>query len=333
MLVLSVLYLLLGTVVGFLGPRLSYRLQRNFEGKSSSSSFRTGTRAPVLLASRVDNILEWTAAQPLHEVAPRASVETVLLEVRSAEFWSAQYANYSALVDKVEASLRQEKRSIKDVLGVNTTLRILEIVEKADVLDPQSVNSFLKQTAFEELVGSVLYDAIFTFIESVDLLGNAINQLPIIGPMRMQINNALRKSLDLTLGRQIKSFLGQYNRVAIQKVVDYALSKENRSKFAGANKALVASLLSRPVSSYIPSIEDVGKLKLQAWTALVEGLGQNETASILDQLYKAFGDDKISDFVSVDALLDVSPTLRELLERNLNSLIASEQGRALIASL
>jgi hypothetical protein len=149
----------------------------------------------------------------------------------------------------------------------------------------------------------------------------------------MQINNALRKSLDLTLGRQIKAFLGQYNRVAIQKVVDYALSKENRSKFAGANKALVASLLSRPVSSYIPSIEEVGKLKLQAWTALVEGLGQNETASILDQLYKAFGDDKISDFVSVDALLDVSPTLRELLERNLNSLIASEQGRALIASL
>ena len=75
----------------------------------------------------------------------------------------------------------------------------------------------------------------------------------------------------------------------------------------------------------------MGKLKLRAWKALVEGLGQSETASILDQFYKAFGDDKISDFVSVDALLEVSPTLRELLETNLERLISSEQGRALIA--
>jgi len=291
----------------------------------------THQRVKAVGASGVDSILEWAVAQSVNEVAPRASADKVLLEVRSAEFWSAQNAKYSALVDKVEASLRQEKRSIKDVLGANTTQSLLEIVEKADVLDPQSVNAFLRQPAFEELLGTVLYDAIFTFIESVDLLGNAINQLPVIGPMRMQINNALKKSLDLTLGRQIKQFLVQYNRLAIQKVIDYALSKENRSKFAVANRSLVASLLSRPVSSYIPSTEDVGKLKLRAWKALVEGLGQSETASILDQFYKAFGDDKISDFVSVDALLEVSPTLRELLETNLERLISSEQGRALIA--
>ena len=53
-----------------------------------------------------------------------------------------------------------------------------------DVIDERSVRAFLQTPAVESVVGQLLYDAIIEFFDSVDLIGQFVNNLPLLGPMR-----------------------------------------------------------------------------------------------------------------------------------------------------
>lgn len=285
---------------------------------------------------RVDLLGQWASRESLNSIAPKEEVLAVVKELSfsaSNEFWSTQYKNYSTLYDKLDRQVREDDRPISDILGKNATASLLSLVDKADIFDAQSVNVFLKTPAFEEILSNVIYDAIFQFIEKADILGNIINTLPVIGPIRKTINDSLKKSLDQTLGKQIKVFLVDYNRVALQRIIDYISSKENRPKFRKANILLVTSLLSRTANSLLPSIADSGKLKDRIWEFVVNGIGEQETAALLDSLYEAVGEDRVGSFVDFEAVLRQSPSLRRMLEAALARLVASDEGKRLIETV
>lgn len=302
-----------------------------------ASPSRSQTRR-LNAGSLVDSVWSWSKVQTLEGVVPRAEASVVLKEVGANVDWKAQYVRYEKLFDRLDAQIRKEKRSIEVILGANTTRTLLGFAERIgpELLDPASVNAFLRQPAFEEIIGSVIYEAIFTFIERVDILGNIVNGLPIIGPIRKQINDQIKRSLDETLGRQIKGFLVDYNRVAIARIADFALSPSNRAKFGSANKALLTSLLRRPASSFLPSAAETLKLKTRLWDLLLDGLRSSEGGELLDQLYEAAGSEGggvgggVGELVDFDALLAAAPTLRGLLDRNFDRLLASEQGREMV---
>jgi hypothetical protein len=75
--------------------------------------------------------------------------------------------------------------------------------------NPELVTAVLRSEAVELLLGHVLYEGIVEFIQQVDVLGNVVNSLPVIGPIRVQIMTAARDQLDLLVGKQIASFLGE----------------------------------------------------------------------------------------------------------------------------
>ena len=283
---------------------------------------------------RLDSIVEWSQAQSLQDVAPRGAVDAVLGELKEAN-WKEQKARYSEIFDKAEKSLREESRSLESFLGPNATASVLSIAERVgpELLDPQSVSAYLKQPSFEEIIGSVLYDAIFTFLERVDILGNIVNTLPIIGPLRQTINKELKKTLDQTLGRQIKTFLVDYNRVAIQRIADFALSPGNRAKFGSTTRNVVANLLKRPVKSLLPAAADTQRLKEKAWSLLVDNIGSAGGSEVLDRLYAEFGSLALGDAVQVDDVLRQSPALYSLISSSLTRLVESEQGKALVRGL
>ena len=55
--------------------------------------------------------------------------------------------------------------------------------------------------AVNKLLAQVLYDGIYNFFQTIDVFGNIIGRLPIIGPIRNQIRDeAKRSSLDRTVG-------------------------------------------------------------------------------------------------------------------------------------
>ena len=315
------------SLVFLVSPCLAFHFQ--------ASPSRSQTRR-LNAGSLVDSVWSWSKVQTLEGVVPRAEASVVLKEVGANIDWKAQYVRYEKLFDRLDAQIRKEKRSIEVILGANTTRTLLGFAERIgpELLDPASVNAFLRQPAFEEIIGSVIYEAIFTFIERVDILGNIVNGLPIIGPIRKQINDQIKRSLDETLGRQIKGFLVDYNRVAIARIADFALSPSNRAKFGSANKALLTSLLRRPASSFLPAAAETLKLKTRLWELLLDGLRSSEGGELLDQLYEAAGGEGggvgVGELVDFDALLAAAPTLRGLLDRNFDRLLASEQGREMV---
>ena len=92
---------------------------------------------------------------------------------------------------------------------------------------------------------------IFEFIKQVDIIGNIVNNLPIIGPIRQQIMASFKTELDRTLGKQVKGFLGTYSRLATEQLVSLVLSEDNAAGFRSARRRLVEQILSRPVSSLV----------------------------------------------------------------------------------
>lgn len=49
------------------------------------------------------------------------------------------------------------------------------------------LKAFMRTKAVESLAGAILYTGIFEFVQRADILGNIVNQLPVIGPVRQQV--------------------------------------------------------------------------------------------------------------------------------------------------
>ena len=109
-------------------------------------------------------------------------------------------------MERAEKALREETRTLGELLGAEASEKVLKALENVSG-DADATRSFLRTPAVEKVVGSILYEGIFEFIKGVDLLGNIINGLPIIGPIRQQIDGG-EQGLDQSLGNQVKGFWG-----------------------------------------------------------------------------------------------------------------------------
>jgi hypothetical protein len=176
------------------------------------------------------------------------------------------------------------------------------------------VKAFLGTPAIDSMIAGILYEAIFTFIEKVDIIGNVVNSLPIIGPIRVQIMKEFKKNLSKVVGGQISSFLQGFNRVATQRMVEFVLSPDNKKALLSSNRKLVASILVRPVKSLVPSQETIATVKESLWSALKD---VRADPALLDSLYNSLEKVKAED-LPLDAVLDASPTL----ERNVDSALS-----------
>ena len=138
-------------------------------------------------------------------------------------------------------------------------------------------------------------------------MGNVVNSLPLIGPIRQQITKELKRALDLVLGPQIKTFLASYSRVAVQRMIDFVLRDENKANFRSANRALAEALLQRSVSSLLPSAADSARLRGKLVDYLW-GLSEDDLTRALDFIYDQFGKRSIDEFVDLPELIAISPT-------------------------
>merc|ERR1712125_251344 len=91
------------------------------------------------------------------------------------------------------------------------------------------------------------------FLQTVDLLGNAVNRLPILGPLRQQVVDGLRKEVDRVLGAQINQFLGRNTRmVAERTLLPLLTAQSNRDMLASSAQQFVAYILKRAVGDLVP---------------------------------------------------------------------------------
>lgn len=261
---------------------------------------------------------------------------------QSTIFNDKSYEQYVKYWNKVENRLREEnQRTPADLLGRELTERILSSIRgdpikgqkgsggKGSSYDKQTVLTFLESDAINALFSQLLYDAIFEFTIKIDIIGNAISNLPLLGPVRNQVLKESKRNMDRTLGPLLQRFLSGYTRVAIRQAVDFVVSEENSSSFGKANARLVSYLLEkRTVADWVPEEKTMGEWREEAWSYLVgletDGDGENggkvkeDQKKVVEQgidwVYDLVGDKCVEDGgVNVNEILDASPTLERSL--------------------
>jgi hypothetical protein len=264
----------------------------------------------------LDDLRAWLRARRPAELVTREEAARLLAELRGDEaFWTRARPRFDEAWARGEARLRAERRALKEVLAPEARARLLEAAEALDP-DPEAVRTFLRSPAIERMLGSVLYTGIFEFIRKVDLLGNLINKMPVIGPIRKRVMAAFAEEVETRLEGQIKAFLGGFSGLAVEKMIQFVLSDENREGFRTARRRLAEHLLERPVASLLPDAATATRWRDGAWQGLRRALVADE-GQALDWLYEDHGE------ASLEAVLwEPSPLGKDLLARGLERFLA-----------
>eukprot|EP00617_Octactis_speculum_P019036 CAMPEP_0185763802 /NCGR_PEP_ID=MMETSP1174-20130828/22698_1 /TAXON_ID=35687 /ORGANISM="Dictyocha speculum, Strain CCMP1381" /LENGTH=282 /DNA_ID=CAMNT_0028446041 /DNA_START=93 /DNA_END=941 /DNA_ORIENTATION=+ len=278
-----------------------------------------------MYSTKVDAIEQWSRAQTLRTFIPPDEMAAAIRDLRNNEaMWAQVKPNYERLSRRIEDQLRDETRTISELMGESVREKLLDSVNQLDG-DPEATRAFFTSPAVESVIGSILYDAIFEFIKTVDILGNIVNSLPVIGPIRQQIMGSLRKELDRTLGRQVKGFLGSYSKLATEQLATLVLSEANAAGFRTATRKIVEQVLERPVNSLLPSPATAEEIRNTAWDMANQPLPLADD-EIIERVYSTFGDVKVEDL----GIEDVEP-IRRLADGVLERFLASEEGKAFLA--
>jgi len=259
--------------------------------------------------------INWIKTEELEHLVPKEDVLNILDELLSDE----ELINDSESIvvknwDKLERKLLEETRSVAEILGKKNTDRILKSVENIEGYDPDAVRAFLGSEAVNKLLAQVLYDGIYNFFQTIDVFGNIIGQLPIIGPMRNKIRDEAKRSLDRTVGPLIKTFLRSYTKVAVLEASDFVLSPANRKVFGGANVKLASNILERSVNSLVPPPDMTVKLRNDAFEYL-RNAEMTDLEEYVTFCYDIVGDKSVDDVFNVNRVIDASPTLQKTIDR------------------
>lgn len=275
------------------------------------------------MSATARDAINWIKSEELGSLLPKQDALNILSEILSDK---ALIDETEALViknwDKLERKLLEENRSVAEILGTDTTDRILKSVENVEGYDPGAVKAFLGSEAVNKLLAQVLYDGIYNFFQTIDVFGNIIGNLPIIGPIRNQIRDEAKKSLDRTVGPLIQSFLRSYTKVAVLEVSDFVLSPQNQKIFGGANVKLVSNLLGRPLNSIIPPQDMTVRLRNDAFD-YIRKVDINDLDEYVTFCYDILGDKSVDDVFNINRVIDSSPTLQKTIDRVWDKLITA----------
>jgi len=264
-------------------------------------------------AELLDALEVWLRRQTVSTVLPREKAAGLLADLREdRRFWAQQRRQFTRVWTSIEEGMRLERRPVADVLGPETSARLLDALEAMEE-DPKLVNAVLRSEVVESLLGHVLYEGIFEFFQRADLLGNVFNTLPIIGAIRMQLIAAAKQRLDELLGTELRRFLGEYTASAVDSAATFALAEDNAPARARARRAVSKTLLKTPVAELFPaSTLEMALLRDSVWAAVQEFRLPNES-QMLDSLYGDFADEPFK--ILLPGERDVSRGISPLFDR------------------
>lgn len=259
----------------------------------------------------LDDLQAWLREQEAAALVSRDEARRLVADLRQDEaFWSRVRPHFDHAWGRAEERLRGERRGLREVLSPEAQARLLDAAEAMDP-DPEALRTFLRTPAIETMLGSILYAGIFEFIKKVDLLGSLINKLPVIGPIRKRVMAAFAEEVELRLEGQIKGFLGTFSGLAVERMIQFVLSDENREGFRKARRRLAEHLMQRPVASLLPDAATSARWRDTAWGALREASITDE-AHLLEWLYEDHGGSTLGMWT-----WEGSPLGRDLLARGL----------------
>lgn len=297
------------------------------------SALSTSSKGTKIAPEVVESVSNWLVLQPLESIVSPEDLKKCAEELNANDrYWQQNRPLFEKYWDRLEDTLRTEKRSLRQVLGEKTINNLLTRVEAWDIYEPTTVRAFLQNAAFEDMIGGILYEGIFMFIQKVDIIGNIIDKIPVLGPVRKIVMTEFKSSLDKTVGGQVKAFLSTFNRIAVERMIEYVLNAKNRSALQKANGAVARSLFDRPLASIAPGKDTSILLRDQLWN-LLRDVPPSEIITLTETMYERVASKSIQDFGDAQQLLDAVPTFRKVLEDNTARFFETTEGANLLKDM
>jgi len=305
---------------------------RNRQLRFSSTSMDGKATSTSLYSSvGVRGVIDWVQGKQLESLVSREESIAICRELTGDEallesLEQAIVVNWDKIVGKLTRSEGQ-RRTIRSLLGEEATERLLRGVQNVDLYsDPKTVNAFLQSDAINDLFAQVLYDGIYEFFQTIDVFGNIISNLPVLGPIRNKIRDDLKSQLDRTLGPTLRNFLKGYTTVAIGRAAGFVLSEQNRRAFGSANARLLKSILDRPLEDLLPESSNPSIVKLRTeFFGYLRELGKEDSSDLEEYaalIYDLVGDKSLDSLgLNVHRVFDASPTLESTANRILDEVI------------
>ena len=176
-------------------------------------------------AADASDAIGFLVSTPVEELLPSQDLLLIIDELlQSKSLIDDSEALFAKNWGSIEKPLREETRSVRALIGDETTDRILRSVGNIDGYDGDAVRSFLSSDAMNKLFSKLLFDGIVEFFDQIDVFGRIISGLPIIGPIRNQIRDEAKKNLDRTVRPLIQVFLKSYTSIAVGQASDFVMS-------------------------------------------------------------------------------------------------------------
>jgi len=273
----------------------------------------------------IDRVDEWLRRQTFGGMIDSHELKVLLKDLVSDDaYWQRQRGTYDTIFDEVDTLLRREERPLKEILNDGVLAKLLDQVESADV-DPSILKAFMRTPAVESMAGAILYTGIFEFVQAADILGNIVNQLPVIGPIRQEINKSLKEQLDNTLGPQVTNFLGTQSRPAFEQMISFITDDTNKKAFGKSGRRLAEYIMGRPVNNLMPSRETALKIRDEGWPVIRQLVTTVEgQEKLIDGFFEKNGDAQIGEY-----LPDLPPSAKRGLLRMWQRFLDSEEGMGL----
>eukprot|EP01035_Chromulina_nebulosa_P000348 gene348-503_t len=114
----------------------------------------------------ISKLYTWLQTESLSALLPKSDALNIIQELRANDdAMLSLYRQYNTLWETLFQQIAAEKRSVKEILGPELSSKILKSVESTDLYDPATVQSFVKNPVFESMLGSILYEGIFEFLQ------------------------------------------------------------------------------------------------------------------------------------------------------------------------
>lgn len=273
-------------------------------------------------AAFVEHYEAWLRERTPQELISVDEILEILGEVRGDDaYWEKVRPRFDEAWERTEKELRAEQRSVREILSPKTVERILDGLERADP-DPEAIKHFLRSPAIEATLASILYAGIFEFMKKIDIVGRIVNKLPVIGPIRRKVMGVFKDELEGKLEGQIKGFLGGFSGLAVDRLIQFVLSDENRAGFATARRRLGEHLLDRPLGTLLPDAKVSERIRQQVWKGLREPAVQDER-KLLERIDEHHGKVAFKEWT-----WPLSARAKELWAGPLGRFFASDAGQA-----
>eukprot|EP00751_Fragilariopsis_kerguelensis_P038320 CAMPEP_0170932822 /NCGR_PEP_ID=MMETSP0735-20130129/17175_1 /TAXON_ID=186038 /ORGANISM="Fragilariopsis kerguelensis, Strain L26-C5" /LENGTH=456 /DNA_ID=CAMNT_0011335301 /DNA_START=121 /DNA_END=1491 /DNA_ORIENTATION=- len=230
--------------------------ENNRDHVSSDSNPPTTPSSSSRSSSSTRRVIDWIQHESLEKIVSKEEAITICNELINDQdllndLETFFILNWDTVIQKGINYTHEKKNkgTLSQLLGVRTTERLLHSVENVDVFtnDSQLLSAFLESSAIQELFTQTLYDGIYEFFQTIDVFGNIISKLPVIGPIRNKLRDDVKQQLDRSLGPLVRNFLNSYTLVAIGRASTYIRSPTNRQQFGKVNVRIVESMIHRPI--------------------------------------------------------------------------------------